>query len=62
VERSYCHGNEHSGSIKYWEIIEKLGNWQILKRDSVDSLVFKCIGLKRNLKWRFNCFREKNWN
>jgi hypothetical protein len=25
------HGNEPSGSIKYWEILEKLRNWWFLK-------------------------------
>jgi hypothetical protein len=34
VEGSCDHGNEPLGSIKYWEILEKLNDWQILKKDS----------------------------
>jgi hypothetical protein len=30
----YCeHGNEPSGYIKCWEILERLSNWWFLKRD-----------------------------
>jgi hypothetical protein len=28
------HGNEHSGSIKCWEVLEELLNWRSLERDS----------------------------
>jgi hypothetical protein len=28
------HGNETSGSIKCWEVIESLHNWQLLKKGS----------------------------
>jgi general stress protein YciG len=28
------HGNEHSGSIKCWEVLEWLHNWQLLKKGS----------------------------
>jgi hypothetical protein len=34
MEGSCEHGNEHSGSIKYWEILEKLSDWWLLKKDS----------------------------
>jgi hypothetical protein len=32
VEGSCEQGNELSGSIKCWEILEKLSDWQLLKR------------------------------
>jgi hypothetical protein len=33
--RARCeHGNEPSGSIKCWEILERLQNWRLLKKDS----------------------------
>jgi hypothetical protein len=34
VEGSCEHGNEASGSIKYFEVLEWLHNWQLLKRSS----------------------------
>jgi hypothetical protein len=34
VEGSCEHGNEPSGSIKYWEFLEQLHNWQRLKKRS----------------------------
>jgi hypothetical protein len=34
VEGSCEHGNEPSGSIKRWEILEWLHNWQLLKKGS----------------------------
>jgi hypothetical protein len=34
VEGSGEHGNEHSGSIKCWEILEYLHNLQLLKKGS----------------------------
>jgi hypothetical protein len=34
VEGSCEHGNETSGSIIYWEILEWLRNWQLLKKYS----------------------------
>jgi hypothetical protein len=31
----YCeHGGEPSGSIKYWEVLEWLHNWQLLKKST----------------------------
>jgi hypothetical protein len=33
VEGSCEHGNEHSVSIKCWEVLEWLYNWQLLKKD-----------------------------
>jgi hypothetical protein len=31
----YCEdGNEPSGSIKYWEVLEWLYKWQLLKKGS----------------------------
>jgi hypothetical protein len=34
VEGSCQHGNEPSGSIKCWEFLESLHNWQLLKKGS----------------------------
>jgi hypothetical protein len=34
VEGSCEHGNEPSGFIKYWEVLEWLHNWQLLKKGS----------------------------
>jgi hypothetical protein len=32
VEGSGEHGNEPLGSIKYWEVLEWLRNWRLLKK------------------------------
>jgi hypothetical protein len=32
VEGSCEHGNEPSGSIKRWEVLEQLYNWRLLKK------------------------------
>jgi hypothetical protein len=34
VEGSCEHGNELSGSIKCWEVLEQLHNWKLLKKGS----------------------------
>jgi hypothetical protein len=34
VERPCEHGNKPSGSTKCWKILEKLHNWQLLKKGS----------------------------
>ena len=34
VEDSCEHGNKPSGSIKYWEVLEWLSSWQLLKKGS----------------------------
>jgi hypothetical protein len=34
VEGSCEHGNEPSGCIKCWEVLEYLHNWQLLKKGS----------------------------
>jgi hypothetical protein len=34
VEGSYEHGNEPSGSLKCWEVLEQLRNWQLVKKGS----------------------------
>jgi hypothetical protein len=34
VEGSCEHGNEPSGSLKCWEILEYLENWRLLKKGS----------------------------
>jgi hypothetical protein len=34
VEGTCEHGNEPTGSIKFWEVLESLHNWQLLKEGS----------------------------
>jgi hypothetical protein len=34
VEGSCEHGDETSGSLKSWEVLEKLHNWQLLREGS----------------------------
>jgi hypothetical protein len=34
LEGSFEHGNEVSGSIKCWEVLEWLHNWRLLKKGS----------------------------
>jgi hypothetical protein len=33
-ESSFEHSNESSGSMKFWEILEWLSDWRILKKGS----------------------------
>jgi hypothetical protein len=33
-----CEGNENSGSIKCWEIVEQLSTWWLLTKESAGSL------------------------
>jgi hypothetical protein len=35
VEGSFEHGNETAGSIKCWEVLEYVHNWQLLKKGSL---------------------------
>jgi hypothetical protein len=35
VEGFFKHGNELSGFVKYWEILEYLNDWRLLKKGSV---------------------------
>jgi hypothetical protein len=45
VEGSFEDGNEPSGSIKYWEIVELLVYWRLLKEYSTPwSWLFVCVG------------------
>jgi hypothetical protein len=37
VERSCERGNKPSGSIKFSEILERLSNWRLLKKDSASD-------------------------
>jgi hypothetical protein len=41
VKGSYEHGNEPSGYIKCWEILEELNDWRLLNKDPapLNSLV-----------------------
>jgi hypothetical protein len=34
VEGYFEHGNEHSGSIKFWKILEYQSDWRIPRKDS----------------------------
>jgi hypothetical protein len=45
MEGSYEHGNELSGSMKCWEVLEWLHNWQLLKKGSAPYR-------ERREKWR----------
>jgi hypothetical protein len=38
VEGSCERGDEHSGSLKCWEVPELLRNWQILKKGSAPEV------------------------
>jgi hypothetical protein len=38
VEGSCKHGNKPPGSIKFWEFLEWLHNWQVLKKGSALSV------------------------
>jgi hypothetical protein len=35
LEGSCEHGNEPSGSIKFWEVLQWQYNWQLLRKGSV---------------------------
>jgi hypothetical protein len=39
VEGSCEHGNEPSGSIKCWEVLEWLRDWRLLKKSQLMELV-----------------------
>jgi hypothetical protein len=39
MEVSCEHGNETSGSTKYWEILEWLRDWRHLKKDSAHGVI-----------------------
>jgi hypothetical protein len=38
VEGSCEHGDEPSGSLKCWEILEQLHNWRLLKKGSAPQV------------------------
>jgi hypothetical protein len=38
MEGSYEDGNEPSGSIKRWEILEWLNDWRLLKKGSLHGV------------------------
>jgi hypothetical protein len=42
VEGSFEDGNKPSGSIKRWEVLEWLHNWQLFKKGSVTG-VSECV-------------------
>jgi hypothetical protein len=43
VEGSCEHDNKRSGSIKYWEILERLRNWRLLMKGSTPWSYLVCI-------------------
>jgi hypothetical protein len=47
VEGSCEHGNEPSGSIKFWEFLEWLHNWQLLMKSSAPWVSEPSASLKR---------------
>jgi hypothetical protein len=51
-------GNEPSGSIKCWEFLEWLHNWQLLKKGSAPWVKCNLVSLK--LSWRVQCFDAEN--
>jgi hypothetical protein len=40
MEGSCEHGNEPSGSIKCWEILEWLTEWHLIKKDSAPRVSY----------------------
>jgi hypothetical protein len=46
MEGSCENCNEPSGSIKYWEIFEKLSDWRLLKKDSAPWSLLVTIKIK----------------
>jgi hypothetical protein len=38
VEGSCEHGDETSGSLNCWEVLERLHNWQLLKKGSAPQV------------------------
>jgi hypothetical protein len=52
VEDSCEHGNEPSGSIKWWEVLEWLHNWRLLKKGSapyVSKVSTVTLGLRKKV-------------
>jgi hypothetical protein len=48
VEGAYEHGNEPSGSIKRWEVLEWLHNWQLLKKGSAPSVIIHSFEARKS--------------
>jgi hypothetical protein len=61
VEPSYDHGNEPSGSIKCWEVLEYLHNWRFLKKFSV-RIIQMSLGLiaQKSTKWQEHVARMED--
>jgi hypothetical protein len=53
VEGSCEHGNEPSGSIKCWEVLEQMHNWRLLKKDSAQRSKFRFPESELLRDWRF---------
>jgi hypothetical protein len=52
VEGSCEHGNEPSSSIKWWEFLEWLHNWQLLKKSSAPWVSDVCnLGTREQAYW-----------
>jgi hypothetical protein len=53
VEGSCQHGNELSGSVKCWEVLEQLSDWWLLKKGSApwSELVVVVVVILIVRKW-----------
>jgi hypothetical protein len=64
VEGSFEHGNEHSGYIKCWKVLEWLHNWRFLKKGiaplSYLGMIVKCNILK--MKAAYDWHRAMGWD
>jgi hypothetical protein len=58
MEGSCEHGNELSGSIKFWEILELLHNWRLLKKGSAPWVRKWVSEWVSGVVYRINC----TWN
>jgi hypothetical protein len=55
----YCgHGDERSGFIKYWEVLEWLHNWQILKKGSAPYVSIPLRRMNHILNCVLVCFKH----
>jgi hypothetical protein len=66
VEGPCEQGNEFSGSINFWEILECLLNWQLLKKDSVlwPTVSLHCLFCQetaKNLLPQTNCYSHEDF-
>jgi hypothetical protein len=60
VEGSCEHGDESSGSLKWWEVPERLHNWQLLRRGSAPWVSKQYITAQLNVLVQCFCFVQLN--